>query len=82
MDCKTCDELLSAYRGAVKLYTAAQERFHGLLGGDFKLAWKELKRLKEACRAADETLLIHWRQEHPDFAEITGPSKASSTRII
>jgi hypothetical protein len=75
VDCKTCDELLSAYRGTAKLYTAAQERFQGLLGDDFKLAWKELKRLREACKAADEALLVHWRQEHRDFAEIPGLQK-------
>jgi hypothetical protein len=77
VDCKTCAELLGAYRHAVKLYTAAQGRFQGLLKDDFKLAWEGLKRLREACKAADEALLLHWHQEHPDFAEIPMPSKAS-----
>jgi hypothetical protein len=69
--------LLGAYRVAISLYTTAQQRFQGLPGDDFKLAWKELKRLREACKAADEALLMHWHQEHPDFGEIPGPSKAS-----
>jgi hypothetical protein len=25
--------------------------------------------LREACKAADEALLVHWRKEHADLAE-------------
>jgi hypothetical protein len=74
VDCKSCDELLNTYRQAAKLYAAAQERFQAQLRGDFKLAWKELKRLREACRTADEALLAHWREEHSDLAEKAGAS--------
>jgi hypothetical protein len=81
VDCKTCAELLTAYRHAVKLYTAAQGRFQGLLGDDFKLAWEGLKRLREACKAADEALLLHWHQKHPDFAKIPGHSKSVTKGI-
>jgi hypothetical protein len=28
---------------------------------------KELKRLRQACKDADDALIEHWRQEHPDF---------------
>jgi hypothetical protein len=77
MDCKTCDELLAAYKHAVSLYTTAQRGFLGPLVGDFDLAWKELKRLREACRAADDGLLGHWRTEHTDLGEKVGSSKVS-----
>ena len=39
-----------------------------LLGESFKdwsetkLAWKELKGFREACKTADESLLAHWRE--------------------
>ena len=81
MGCKTCAELLRTYRQAAKLYAAAQERFQALLRDDFKLAWTELKRLREACRTADEALVAHWREEHTDLAEKAGLPKASTTFI-
>jgi hypothetical protein len=63
---------------AVKL--AAQGGFHWLLGDDFKLAWNELKRSRGACKATDEALVVHWRQEHPGFAG-KGFKRASTTGI-
>ena len=74
VDCKTCAELLSTYRHAAKSYADAQERFQALLRDDFKLAWQELKRLREACKTADEALIAHWRKEHTDLAEKAGAS--------
>ena len=74
MDCKKCDELVGAYKVAISLYTTAQRGFHGPLIGDFELAWKELKRLRQACKAADEGLLAHWREEHSNLTEKAGAS--------
>jgi hypothetical protein len=64
MDCKTCEDLLAAYRSAVSLYTNAERSFRGLLGDGFPVALKELKRLKQACRDADDALTEHRRQDH------------------
>ena len=27
----------------------------------------ELKRLRQACKDADDALMEHWRKDHPDF---------------
>ena len=48
VDCKRCDELLAAYKDAISLYTNAKRRIRGLLGDNFILAFKELKRLRLA----------------------------------
>jgi PAS domain S-box-containing protein len=56
MDCEKCDELLAAYKHAISRYTTAQQRFQRPLVGDFKLAWNELKHLREARKAAEEAL--------------------------
>jgi len=74
VDCKTCDELVGGYKVAISLYITAQRGFKGPLLGDFKVAWEELKRLREACKGADEALLAHWREEHMDLAEKAGAS--------
>jgi hypothetical protein len=69
---------VDAYKRAVGVYTTAQRRFQGLLRDDFKLEWKELKRSREACEAADEALMAHWRKEHTDLAETVAAAPAGS----
>ena len=60
--CKTCDDLLAVYKRAVKLYADAELSCRGLLGDDFRQAWKEMERLRQACREADDAVLAHLRQ--------------------
>ena len=69
VDCKRCDELLAAYKDAISLYTNAQRRIRGLLGDNFILAFKELKRLRLECRHADDALMAHLRQDHGRLSE-------------
>ena len=64
MGCKTCNELLAAYKRAAKQYTEAMQAMSGLVGDDFRLALKELERWREASRGANDALTEHWRQEH------------------
>jgi hypothetical protein len=67
MECQTCDELLAVYRDAVSLYNNADRE---LLGGNFGLALQELKRLKQACRDADDALMEHLRKEHNNLSHM------------
>ena len=69
MDCKRCEELLATYKHAISLYTTAQQRIRELLGDDFILAFKELKRLRLECRNADDALMAHLRQDHGRLSE-------------
>ena len=64
LSCKACDELLAAYKHAVKRYSTAELKVRGLLGDDFQLALKKLKRLQQACRDADDALNAHLSQHH------------------
>jgi hypothetical protein len=68
MECKTCDALLADYKRQVALYTNAEQGFRGLLRGEFPLALKELKRLKRACREADDALIEHCDQNHGNLS--------------
>ena len=72
--CEACNDLLGAYKRAVRLYKDAELGCRGLLGDDLRLALKELERLRLACRNADEALLSHLRQDHRDFAKKSGSS--------
>lgn len=64
MECKTCDALLAAFKHAVSLYTNAGESFRGALRGDSRQALKELRRLRQACKDADNALVAHLHQDH------------------
>ena len=64
MECKTCDALLAAYKQAVNLYTNAGQSFRGALGDDSRLALKELRRLRQASKDADNALVAHLHQDH------------------
>ena len=64
MSCKACGELLAAYKHAVKLYSTAELKCRGMLGDDLQLALEELKRLRQACRDADDALMAHLSQHH------------------
>lgn len=46
MLCTTCHDLLAAYKSAVRLYTNTGQRLRGLVGDEFHLIFKELKRLR------------------------------------
>jgi len=64
MDCETCNNLLDAYKHFVTVLTNAGLCFRGASGEDFLPALKELKRLRQVCRDADDALMEHWRQDH------------------
>ena len=74
VDCKRCDELLAASKHATSLYMTAQRRIRGLLGDDFILAFKELRRLRLECGNADDALMAHLRQNHGKLPEKTSGS--------
>lgn len=65
--CKRCDDLLADYKNAVRVFTNAGRKFRGATRDDFPLELKELKRLRQACKDADDALMEHWRKDHPDF---------------
>jgi hypothetical protein len=69
VDCKRCDELLATYKHPISLYTTAQRGIRGLVGDDFIVAFKELKRLRLECRNADDALMAHLRQDHGKLSE-------------
>jgi excisionase family DNA binding protein len=75
MECKTCDALLAAYKQAVNLYTNAGQSFRGALGDDSRLAFKELRRLRQACKDADNALMAHLHQDHWRKGGVLGPEK-------
>jgi hypothetical protein len=67
MECEIYDALLANYKLAVRLFTKAELSFRGAIRDDFRLALKELKRLKQACKDADNALMDHWRQDHDNY---------------
>lgn len=64
MDCETCNKLLAAYKHCATVLTNAGLCIRGVRGEDFLPALKELKRLRQVCRDADDALITHWRQAH------------------
>jgi len=71
MICKKCDELLALYERSVRLYTNAVHDITGALGDDFTRAFANAESLKQACQAASENLMIHWKQKHGHLAKST-----------
>ena len=69
LGCKTCDDLLAAYSGAVSLYKTTVRDSTTLLGHELRLASQEAERLRLACRDADNALIAHWRQVHNNLAK-------------
>ena len=72
--CKTCHDLLAAYKNAVRVYSDAELSCRGLLGDDFQRVRKEVERLRQACRDADDALIGHLHRDHSNFAQKYGPS--------
>ena len=69
MDCKTCADLLVAYRLAVKLYLNAEQsiverNMKRGLGKDYTAALEEAERLRLAYRDASDAFMEHWQQDH------------------
>ena len=69
MGCKTCEELLAAYNCTANLYTKAMQRMGGLAGEDFRLAVKELERLRAKCQDDDDALTAHYRQHRREVSK-------------
>jgi len=66
MVCKTCHDLLAAYKEAVSLYQTAVWKNSALAIGHFMLAFKQTKRLRKACRDANDAFMKHWSQHYSD----------------
>ena len=64
MACKTCDDLLSAYKRSVGLFGNAVSKISGTVGGDSRLATQEAAHLLVKCRDASDALMAHLRKEH------------------
>ena len=69
MACKTCDELLAAYKREVRLFGNAVLKISGALGDDSRLATQEAAHLQLKCREASDALLAHLRQQHSNRNE-------------
>jgi len=69
MVCRTCLELLDAYKRSVSLFTTAERNMRGLIGDDFQLAFKQLESLHQTCMEANAAVTEHWQQEHSSLAE-------------
>jgi hypothetical protein len=67
MMCKTCDTLMDDYRHQVTLFKNAVQNFTGTIGADSTRGAAEVERLRRECRVADERLMSHWRQDHPEL---------------
>jgi hypothetical protein len=64
MACKTCEELLAAYKRAVCLLGNAASKISGTLGDDYRLPTQDAAHLLVKCRDASDALMAHLRQEH------------------
>jgi hypothetical protein len=69
MACKTCDELLAAYKLKVRLFGNAVLKISGALGDDSRLATQDAAHLLVECRDASDALLAHLHQEHSNRNE-------------
>ena len=69
MVCKTCGELLAAYKHAVRLYTHAERSNRRMLGDVSRLTFEESYRLRRACIDANDALKAHCRQDHSNRNE-------------
>ena len=69
MVCRTCSDLLATYRHAVSLYTAATRDIPALVGDELRLASREVEHLRRACREADDALMAHRREYHPNLVK-------------
>jgi len=64
MVCKTCDELLAAYKREVRLFMNAVLNIPGGFGDDSRVTHQVFDRFTQKCRGANEALMAHLRQEH------------------
>jgi hypothetical protein len=66
--CKTCDALICEYRHLASLFKNAVRNSTGAIGDDFRRGTAEVERLRRECHDADDRLMAHWRQDHPELA--------------
>jgi hypothetical protein len=66
MACKTCGELVDAYRRSVSLFRNAVLKVAGAQGLNRRLAVQEMTQLEKACMDANDALREHMRQPHPE----------------
>ena len=72
MICKTCDALMGDYRHLISLFKDAVRNFTGAIGNDSQAGAAEVERLRRECHDADDRLMSHWRQDHPELAKLRG----------
>jgi hypothetical protein len=75
--CETCDALMDDYKYRVGLFKSAVRDFTGAIDDDSTRGAAEAERLRRECHDADERLMAHWRQDHPELAKSC--SKSSPT---
>jgi len=64
---KDAVRLAQAYR--VDLFKSAVRNFAGAIGENSTRGAAEVERLRRECDDADERLMAHWHQEHPELAK-------------
>ena len=64
MDCKTCEQLLAAYRDSVSLFKNAVRKGSGAVRDDLRLTGKKAEQLGRQCKDASDAFMDHWRQHH------------------
>jgi hypothetical protein len=69
MDCKTCTELIFAYRCAVRLFREAVENIPGTRE-DSSQAVRNADALQLKCREASDRVMEHWREHHGNDAKL------------
>jgi hypothetical protein len=69
MACKTCDELLAAYKREVRLFGNAVLKISGAPRDDSRLATQEAAHLLVKCRDANDALMAHLDQDHSNRNE-------------
>ena len=64
--------LTGNYRHLISLFKNAVRNFTGAIGGDAQVGATEVERLRRECHEADDRLMAHWRQEHPELTKSHG----------
>jgi hypothetical protein len=74
MDCKTCEELLAAYKRSIGFFTKAVQRIPARFGDDSREAAELVNRLRQGFKDGREDLMAHFRQDHSPIDKEAGDS--------
>lgn len=72
MDCRTCEQLLAAYRLSVSLFKEAVRKRAGAVGDDSRLPGEAATRLGLQCKDASDALREHWLEHHDNGTKWPG----------